>query len=53
MAAERLGLSGRAYHRILRVARTIADLEGAPLVGEKDIAEAIGYRVLDRSLPEV
>jgi magnesium chelatase family protein len=49
MAAERLGLSGRAYHRILRVARTIADLDGAEAVGEKHIAEAVGYRVLDRA----
>ena len=48
MAAERLGLSGRAYHRILRVARTIADLDGSPGVGERHIAEAVGYRVLDR-----
>jgi magnesium chelatase family protein len=49
MAAERLGLSGRAYHRILRVARTIADLDGAAQVGEKHIAEAVGYRALDRA----
>lgn len=52
MAAERLGLSGRAYHRILRVARTIADLDGTANVGEKQIAEAVGYRVLDRAGPE-
>ena len=52
MAAERLGLSGRAYHRILRVARTIADLDGGAAVGEKHIAEAVGYRVLDRASPE-
>jgi magnesium chelatase family protein len=52
MAAERLGLSGRAFHRILRVARTIADLDGAGQVGEKHIAEAVGYRVLDRTLKE-
>ena len=49
MAADRLGFTGRAYHRILRVARTIADLEGAAAVGEPHIAEAIGYRVLDRA----
>jgi magnesium chelatase family protein len=48
MAAERLGLTGRAYHRIVRVARTIADLDGATTVGEKHIAEAIGYRAMDR-----
>jgi magnesium chelatase family protein len=52
MAAERLGLSGRAYHRILRVARTIADLDGAATVGEKHVAEAIGYRALDRAGPD-
>jgi len=49
MAAERLRLSGRAYHRILRVARTIADLDGAETVREKHIVEAIGYRGLDRA----
>jgi magnesium chelatase family protein len=49
LAGERLGLSGRAYHRILRVARTIADLDRAETVGEKHIIEAIGYRVLDRA----
>ncbi len=49
MAAERLGLTGRAYHRIIRVARTIADLDGATTVGEKHIAEAIGYRAMDRA----
>lgn len=53
MAADRLGFSGRAYHRILRVARTIADLDGAEKITEKHIAEAVGYRVLDRSTPDV
>jgi len=48
IASERLGLSARAFHRILRVARTIADLEGVGRTGEKHIAEAVGYRVLDR-----
>lgn len=44
-AAERLGLSARAYHRLLRVARTIADLEGAKTVGKPHVAEAISYRL--------
>ena len=52
MAADRLGLSGRSFHRVLRVARTIADLEGSPQVRENHIAEAVGYRVLDRAALE-
>ncbi len=42
--AERFGLSARAYHRILRVARTIADLDGASTVEHAHVAEAISYR---------
>jgi magnesium chelatase family protein len=47
-ASRRLGLSARACHRILRVARTIADLAGTARVGVAELSEAIGYRRLDR-----
>jgi magnesium chelatase family protein len=47
-AVSRLGLSARAYTRVLRISRTIADLEGREEIGVQHLAEAINYRFLDR-----
>ena len=47
-AIEKLGLSARAFHRILRVARTLADLDASDDIAAVHLTEAIGYRRLDR-----
>ncbi|AMK10093.1 YifB family Mg chelatase-like AAA ATPase [Pseudodesulfovibrio indicus] len=47
-AVEKLGLSARAYTRVLRISRTIADLAGAATIGPDHLAEAINYRSMDR-----
>jgi magnesium chelatase family protein len=50
MAIDKFGLSARAYTRILKVARTIADLEAQVNIQPAHLSEAIQYRTLDRSL---
>ena len=52
-ALHRLGLSIRAYHRIIKVARTIADLEGSEQIHKKHLSEALGYRAMDRLLKQL
>ena len=52
-ALHRLGLSIRAYHRIIKVARTIADLSNEPEIQRAHLAEALGYRAMDRLLKQL
>ena len=52
-ALHQLGLSVRAYHRILKVARTIADLSGCENIQKPHLAEALGYRNMDRLLKQL
>jgi len=51
-ASEKMGLSARAYHRVLKVARTLADLEGQERVGRIHLAEAISYRIVGERLAQ-
>ena len=50
LAVEKLGLSTRAHHKILKIARTLADMEGAVNIGHKHLMEALSYRAMDRLL---
>ena len=45
---DKLGLSARAYEKILKVARTVADMDGADIIDKDHIAQAVQYRSLDR-----
>jgi magnesium chelatase family protein len=49
-AIDAFGFSARAYHRILKVSRTIADLDGEEFIAARHVSEAVQYRTLDRNL---
>lgn len=50
LAIEKLGLSTRAHHKILKIARTLADMSEAPNISHKNLVEALSYRAMDRLL---
>jgi len=50
LAVEKLGLSTRAHHKILKIARTIADMEGGLEISHQNLIEALSYRAMDRLL---
>jgi magnesium chelatase family protein len=52
-AVERKGLSARAYAKVLRVSRTIADMEGVTAIAERHVGEALKGRVFDRNVEDV
>jgi magnesium chelatase family protein len=49
-SVEEMGLSARAHDKVIRVARTIADLEGGEVIKEQHLQEAVNYRMLDRTV---
>nr|NYU07547.1 ATP-binding protein [Pseudomonas sp. SbOxS1] len=51
-ASEKLGFSARAYHRVLKVARTLADLDASETVGRIHLAEAISYRIASERMAQ-
>ena len=51
-ASEKLGFSARAYHRVLKVARTLADLDGSETVSRIHLAEAISYRMISERMAQ-